>query len=242
MVALQCVASKHSKAIASTLQLTTREKSNTHLAIQMAGPNLRAFYRSIQFQIVPQATKWRNSHELKKTAIYRSRKAAIFHALVHIIPLTTATTIVILNVRTMFIGSVSTNVITAIRFASKLLEVLMQASIAAVVLACVRTRVLRSHELPFGGLTTPFTVKDLSSLWSLELWSCLTANNIDVTTRISFVFFLVAVVLTGLVGPSSAVLMIPRRVSYLTSTELMFLHQSELVYPRDVKLSGGWLM
>lgn len=219
----------------------------THSSIKLpAFPELSqyllAVLRSTRFQILTQLTQWKKTREFQKTAIYRSRCAALFHIFIHLIPLAAAMSLATLNIRTTVVGSVSTNVLTAIQFAAKLLEVLIQASITAVVLAYVRNKVLDTAGFPIGGIIAPYRTTDISSLWSLELWGCLSTQCISLRTRAVLCGLLPsAVILAALVGPSTAVLMIPRPINYLASKGLIILDQPDNMYPLTVGLVNGSL-
>lgn len=213
------------------------DKPAEHKAFSTPKQYLLAAFRSLHLHVLPQLTKWRHTHEPKKPAIYRSRKAALLHSFVHLIPLATGTVLVGLNIHGHYIGDISITSLTAFQFASKLLEILMQASIAAIVLAFVRLQVLGMNEFPFGGLIAPFRTSEIASLWSLELWGCLTSNSIDIVTRLVLCILLpTAIILAGLIGPSSAILMIPRPIQHQSGAALYLYDQMEALHPRSVDL------
>lgn len=219
--------------------LNTPFKPKTYEAFSEQDLSGSAAFRPFRLQLIPQFTKWRRSQEPKKAAIYRSQEAALLHTLLHITPLFVGITLVVLNVKTSFIGSISSNGLTAIQFASKLLEVLIQASIASIVLAFVRNKILSKVGLPFGGFTIPFRTTDISSLWSLELWGCLTSTSSNLMTRsIICIFFANAIILAALIGPSSAVLMIPRPVSHLGDSYINLYVGSADISPSSIGLLG----
>lgn len=200
-------------------------------------------FRSLRLQLILQFTRWRNVQEPRKTATYQSRGAALFHVGLHIIPLVAGTILLVLNFGKFFIRSVPSNALTALQFASKLLEIFIQASISTMALAYIRNEVLNARGVPFGGLIAPFRTMDVSSLWSLELWGCLTSSGLDQKRRLIFsVLFPAAVILAALVGPSSAVLMIPRPADTSTFSWLTLLSNSEDLLPRNVTLSDSYMM
>lgn len=228
--------------MASTPLPDASYQSGTFRAFYSPKQYLLAAFRSLRLQVLPQLTKWRNAQEFKKTAIYQSRRAALLHVFLHVIPLLAGTTLVILNIKKTFIGSALPGGVTAIQFASKLLEILIQASIAAIMLAFVRVQVLGLTEFPFGGLITPFRTTDISSLWSLELWGCLTSTNINALTRsLLCICFPAAIILAALIGPSGAVLMIPRPITLPDFSVLQFHDETETLYPRNIGLQNDSL-
>lgn len=200
-------------------------------------------FRSLRLQLLLQFTSWKNVQEPRKTAIYRSRMAALLHICLHIVPVVAGMVLVVLNINSKIISdSMSTNVFTALQFASKFLEILIQASIATMVMAYVRNEVLGSRTLPFGGLIAPFRTTEISSLWSLELWGCFTSTSLDRRRRLMLCSCLpISVVLTALVGPSSAVLMIPRWMRQPDFTCLYLLNQRDALFPTSVSLTNNTL-
>lgn len=194
-------------------------------------------FRSLRLQILWQISRLRDSDEVKKTAIFKHRGAALLHIFLHAIPLAGSLTLVVLNLKPRFIGNVQVNGLTILQFAAKILEVSIQASIAAIVLALIRYYVLETSELPFGGVVAPYRVADVSFLWSLEFWGCLTAPRLRLKTRIIFCLVLpAAVILAALVGPSSAVLMIPRPMQYADLNKLILSDPADVLYPKSIEL------
>ncbi len=158
----------------------------------------------------------------------------------HLIPIAASLTLVVLNLRATFVGSVTTTALPAIQFASKLLETLIQASIAAMVLTVIRAQVLGSTPFPFGGLTAPFRTIDISHLWSLDLWGSITSRSCHSWRTIVVLLILpAAVLLAALVGPSSAVLMIPRPMYHNGTRLLMIMNSIPQTYPQSVDLVEG---
>lgn len=209
---------------------------------------IRSFVRSSQLQISPQFTRWRNTKEDQKTAIYSGRSAVLLHAWVHILPLMVVIVILTLNIRTYFIGEISTNDLTAIQFAAKMLEVLIQASIATMVLALIRLYAVGGESLPLGALLIPTQLSDVSRLWSLELWGGLTSKKINISRRtVLCVILPFAIALTAVIGPSSAILMIPRPIQvYATSPLRIYMDKAlnlcglvDDIYPKTIGLVNG---
>lgn len=111
----------------------------------------------------------------------------------------------------------------------------MQASLTSVYVAFIRHRVLLNKKAPLGSFLGPLEVSNVSYLWSLELWGALTASWSKTWEKgllffTTFVIFVVGV----LVGPSGAVLMIPRRIHLTTGNYLALLDNSTILYPTKV--------
>ncbi|KAJ9615924.1 hypothetical protein H2200_002001 [Cladophialophora chaetospira] len=218
-----------------------RSKINHYQAFHLCSQHFAATSRTLKIQLLWQTTKWSKSHESKKTAIYKSRVAALLHILLHLVPLSAGIALVVLNLKTTFIGSFPHDGFAGIQFASKLLEVLVQASITAAVLGWAGIRVQGAQEVPFGGLIAPLRITNVSSLWSLEFWGCFTSTKIAFSTKMALSTVLpAATILAAVVGPSSAVLMIPRPLTRPGFSQIFILNRSEY-YPETVGLEDGRL-
>jgi len=141
--------------------------------------------------------------------MYQSRWLATGHALLHLVPLSSAVTVLILNWSEYFVGPAFT-LSTTLQFVAKLQELLMQASLAEIVLSIVRSQMMEGY-LPLGALSVSTQAMHLSYLWSLDLLAAVTSQSFRGRRKALFVCLVpLLVLLTALVGPSSAVLMIPR--------------------------------
>jgi hypothetical protein len=99
---------------------------------------------------------------------------------------------------------------TALQFAAKLHELAMQASIVEALLCLVRIQ-LEGSFVPLGALSVAIQATQVSYLWSLDFFSVFRSRTLQGWRKAIFVIVMPALVgLTALVGPSSAVLMIPR--------------------------------
>lgn len=104
----------------------------------------------------------------------------------------------------------TTNILNTLQFAAKVHETLMIASLASVLLHHIRHRLLSSsHGIPLGILTSPFRLLDMTYLWSQEfLAACSSEKGID--RVISIVIHVYLFVLAAILGPASAISMLPR--------------------------------
>ena len=131
------------------------------------------------------------------------------HALLHLIPLSSAVAVLILNWSQYFVGP-SFTLSTTLQFVAILQELLMQASLAEIVLSIVRTQIMEGY-LPLGALSASTQAMHISYLWSLDLFAVVTSRSFYGRRKALFVCLVpLLILLTALVGPSSAVLMIPR--------------------------------
>lgn len=141
--------------------------------------------------------------------MYQSRWLATGHALLHLVPLSSAVAVLILNWSEYFVGP-SFTLTTTLQFVAKLQELLMQASLVEIVLSIVRSQMMEGY-LPLGALSVSTQAMHLSYLWSLVLLAAVTSQSFRGRRKALFVCLVpLLVLLTALVGPSSAVLMIPR--------------------------------
>lgn len=191
--------------------------------------------RSLRLQAIQQLTVWGLVRERKKTAIYCNRGIVVLHSLIHAIPLGASTVLVFLNCGNIKVKDEVHISPTTLQFAAKLLEVLIQSSIASIVLAFIRGAALGPDAIPLGALIGSFRITDISYLWSLKFWGSSSSSRLCRLRRTMLTLvLLLSVILATLVDPSCAVVMIPRLVNNDPDEMLMFLGQSNLVYPTSI--------
>lgn len=172
--------------------------------------------------------------------LFADCRVALLSTLLHVLPLAAVLTLIVINARSLFIGEVSATTITALQFCAKLLEVLAQASITTILLGLIRQQAIASDHLSLGDLLAPHRVTDVSYLWSLDFWGAFTAKRMHNTKRAAILLAtVIAVILAALVGPSSAIAMIPRQVTFQISKSLVLGPQPSLLYPDEVSLQDG---
>ena len=123
--------------------------------------------------------------------------------------------------------------LTALQFVAKIHEILMQASLVDILVYSIRSQVIKGY-IPLGALSGAAQASQLSYLWSLDFVTALGSRSLNVWRRVAFglaVSTLLVMITT--VGPSSAVLMIPRPdMANTNATTLRYLNASEeLLYP-----------
>lgn len=164
-------------------------------------------FRSIGLQFVNATSFWRQPLEPAKVALHRNRKAAFLRLTVHVVPVLAALTLIIVNA--VVIRMDKTSWYNTFQFVAKVHEIAMQASIAAIVMSYVRFTLLNSA--PFSSIFAGIQTANLSYLWSLEFLGSITAAWMSLAARALFVLvILVCFLLASTVGPSSAILMMPR--------------------------------
>lgn len=139
--------------------------------------------------------------------------------LVHFLPVAIIFTLLGLYVRNVVWTPPwpTTNVLNALQFAAKVHESLMIASLVDILLHNTRYRLLSldddaSSGVPLGLVTSPFRLLDITYLWSRDFSTvCLHLNGrrrlLDAITIFAHIFLFV---FAAILGPSSAVVMLPR--------------------------------
>ncbi|RYP02185.1 hypothetical protein DL764_005902 [Monosporascus ibericus] len=151
--------------------------------------------------------------ELPKIAIRKRRRSAFPSLLLHLLPLAGCLFLIALNVRPVAV--LPQYPWEALQFVAKVHEMTMQASVAAAALAYVRRELAKGRSVPFGALCGVLQVQQLSYLWSLEFWGAATARWLQGRRRVLFILFVpFCVLVAASVGPSSAMLMLPRTIDY----------------------------
>lgn len=200
-------------------------------------PNKLATYlefvaRTLSLKALGQVLSLRSRKEQPKIVMFKARRAAAIKSIIHIVPLAAASTLIIFNSMGKTFKDYHPTTNTALQFAAKLLELLIQSSLAAIYLVFVTRELLEdTPSLPLGSLFGPLQTTQLSYLWSLEFIGSLTSSRPSKRRRLFM--FSMAVVFIGigaLVGPSAAVLLIPRPKYGLESATLrVFDRRSDIL-------------
>ena len=148
--------------------------------------------------------------EPTKIAIRKSRTTALVRALIHVVPISVAIWEIIINWNTYYLGTKVRNQ-AYYQFGAKVHEIAAQASLAAIVFSYVRYEISLGQGLPFGALFSGLQISQASYLWSMEFWGLVRSKSLPIRRRISMALVVaVAITLAATVGPSSAILLIPR--------------------------------
>lgn len=179
-------------------------------------------------------------HELKeekKTVIDRDRWATALRSVIYVVPLAAALCILVLNATGYYIGGELSGIsgqdfekLAALQFAAKVHELLMLASLTSLLISHVRRELAFGSGIPFGTLFSPLEFKDISFLWSAELWGSI---NEDWNSRkrrkwgtLGLIF--ICSVLGFSVGPSTANLMKPRLADWPAGGTLVWVNSTSL--------------
>lgn len=162
------------------------------------------------FRSLRHLTVGKGYSENTKIAIRKSRATALIRALVHIVPIIVAMWEIIINWNTYYMGTIIRNQ-AYYQFGAKVHEMTAQASLAAIVFSYIRYELSLGQGLPFGALFSGLQISQASYLWSMEFWGSICSKHLPVRRRAGLVLIvIVAIVLAATVGPSSAILLIPR--------------------------------
>ncbi|KAF1995177.1 hypothetical protein P154DRAFT_611410 [Amniculicola lignicola CBS 123094] len=182
----------------------------------------RSFVRSFRLQFLAQFTPWWPKYEVPKVAFYRRSYQRHMRALVlHTVPLLGALALFFLNVispdwRDNYIPP---KLRIAIPFIAKFHEMLMQTSIATILLVFINKRI-RLGFVPFGWLFAPRNVAAISYLWSAEYLSGWTSVALPTFGKRLWGVFVITlgILLASTCGPSSTIAMMPKSVEVYLGT------------------------
>lgn len=188
--------------------------------------------------------------ESRKIAIYKSRKHAAIQCAVHVVPVLAVMTVVGINLREYYIGGElsgesgqDSEKLGALQFAAKLHELLMIASIGAIVFTSIRKELAFGDGLPFGAVFAGLAVDSISTLWSMEFWSTILHAWSKTVSRRRSKWYLVALLFVSIllgasVGPSTANLMRPRMGDWdAGGTKFWIGATSDELYPTQLRES-----
>lgn len=171
------------------------------------------FLRSIGLGILVTAFQGfftNNFLEPEKVAIRQSRVTSLLRALIHLLPLGVAIFEITLNWKGHYVGRAFDKQ-NYLQFAAKAHEILMQASIATIILSYTRHQITAGKGMPFGAVLGALQFLQVSYLWSVELWSAIISHNFRLRKKLSFtILIVICITVAATAGPSSANLMIAR--------------------------------
>ena len=145
-----------------------------------------------------------------KVAIRKSRTQALMRALIHIVPVGVALSEITINWNTYYLGATIRNQ-AYYQFGAKIHEMTAQASLTAIVFSYIRYEMSCGQGLPFGAMFSGLQISQASYLWSMEFWGSIYSTHLPIRRRTTLTLVVTsAIVLAAAVGPSSAILLIPR--------------------------------
>lgn len=152
---------------------------------------------------------------------------AACNGIIHLLPLSGAMVLLVLHWTKLWIGG-TVDRGTTLQFVAKFHEVLMQASLVDILLCVIRALALHGY-VPLGALSGAAQAPQLSYLWSLDFVAAVMSRKFAVWYKVAFTLSVSGLLLmTASVGPSSAILMIPRNgMLYTVSSITRYLNVTE---------------
>ena len=178
--------------------------------------------------------------------VYRvSLKAALSNSAIHILPILASLTAVILNLKTIYLGRTLTGQIRSaavniamLQVTAKLVELLIVASLTNIVGHRLRKEMVMGDGVPLRAISGTFMFSSLSYFWSPELWGSF-QSELSPSAKIRiFGILILSGLLAVTIGPSTAVLLIPKDQDWNAGGSDIYLRGSpEEVWPSQVGFS-----
>jgi hypothetical protein len=179
--------------------------------------------------------------EEPKVAIEKGRLVALSGLLVHIVPVGGCIALLYLNFAGYYIGSELAGYnnqdsakVNALQFVAKFHEVTMMSSLTVIIFTMLRRKLVSDTKVPLGALFSGFEFANIQYLWSRELWGSFVA--MAKACGWLYVFSLIlATLITPLIGPASALLMIPRLNDWPAGGTIFYLNATrDEIWPAAV--------
>lgn len=205
----------------------------SHVTYHKQNSKLRDFFRHARLllpnTLYRRVTSYETPTEQRKVAEYQSRGMASLNSSLHLVPFCVAVALLVLHWTSYWVGRKPSS--PDLQFAAKMHEITMQGSIVDILVYTIRTQALHSW-MPLGALSGAAQAPQLSYLWSLDFFSALTSGNYMMWQKTSFAVSVCGLLfLNAVVGPSSALLMIPQPgMSYLNDTRTLYYNLSDKVF------------
>lgn len=144
-----------------------------------------------------------------------NRFTAFLHVVVfHAVPLAVTLFLIIFNANERFYGPDGSQV-SYLQFAAKVHEILMQMSIICILISYLQYLLTNRSPVPLGSLFFAHNAANAGYLFSPEFWATLTSSGFPTMMKLMFVVFVpLSILLASVVGPSSAIAMLPTFVNY----------------------------
>jgi hypothetical protein len=186
--------------------------------------------------------------EEKKAVMKKDRMMATLRCIVHLVPMSGAVALLILNGSNHYIGGElsgsagqDSQKLGALLFAAKLHELFMLASLSAIVITYIRKELAFGEGVPFGTVFAAGQFKDLTFLWSPELWGSVYQQWQKKQKKWFTISLLVICSILGLtVGPSTGILMRPRLDEWPAGGTTFWINATEnLLRPTVIETSAA---
>jgi hypothetical protein len=153
--------------------------------------------------------------EEPKIAVEQDRGSVILRHSLHVIPTLISIGVLSLSLAEVYFCDLGfqglNSILKGFQFAAKFHEILLTASLSAIVLHRIRYELAAANGVHFGFITSGYQLSSVSYLFTSAFWSAAMAQRrYKSTVRVPLACLLmVAIALTALAGPSSAIAMIP---------------------------------
>lgn len=154
--------------------------------------------------------------EEPKVAIEKDRRIALSGLLVHLVPVFACIALLYLNLAGFYIGSELAGLqdqdsakVNALQFVAKLHEITMMSSLTVIIFTMLRRKMVSGIKIPLGAIFSGFEFANIQYLWSRELWGSI----VPMAKACGWLYvfsLIIATIIVPLIGPASALLMIPR--------------------------------
>ncbi|KAL9609350.1 MAG: hypothetical protein Q9167_005875 [Letrouitia subvulpina] len=175
--------------------------------------------------------------ESRKVAVDDRRWTAFLKCLPHVFPLAVTIVVLALNIAGFYWQDLGephqNNILQALQYVAKAHEITMAASLTSIVVHRLQFDLTTSKGIPFGFLSAGYQLSDPLFLFAKEFWGGATSRTHPSGISRFFPFGYLLVVgfgLTALVGPSSAVAMIPRLDWWDVPTQQAFGEFNDRLY------------
>lgn len=208
---------------------------------------LRALGLQVFSQISFSWTRNGRKHDVEppKPVVRTSLSTSLALATIHILPVMVSITVIGLNLGHLWLGktlpgSLTSNSLMSAMFQvfAKVQELLIVASLTAVVYHVLVHNLIVGDGVPFGFLCASFSFSEISYFWSSGFWGALDSG-ISLAAKTSMAAILLA---SGLIavfaGPSVAVLLIPRQQDWNAGgTEFYLAAREADIFPSNLSVS-----
>ncbi len=203
---------------------------------------VRRLYRSLgldSLSVLIQKLCGSSVVEEEKIAILQDFRTACYVSLLHILPMSTAIALSVLNWRGHYIGSELAGPhgqdnlkFLGLQIAAKMLELLAVASLSCIMFALIRRQLLHG-EMPFGAVTSGFEFSKISLLWSREFTAtCSTRFGSRREKALLVASIVIFTLLAATIGPSAAVAALPVRQDWKAGGTTFYINKnSQELFP-----------
>ena len=190
------------------------------------------FFRGVGIELLSLLRYGQSPLEAPKSVVQESLWLALCGCCVHFLPVATSITMIYLNLSHMYVGFMTGSILSIavntalLQLAAKLQELLIVASLSNIVTHHIRKQLMFGDGVPLGTIGGGFMFSSLHFFWSPEFWGSLRASSIGRKQAHLYALLVISGLLAATVGPSSAILLIPRTQDWHAGSAQVFLSGS----------------